>query len=435
MSRDGPDMDGVVILGAGLAGLGCGIELPGSVLFEASSHPGGHAYSHELAGYHFDEGAHISHTRDEEFLALIKKHAGGVHSFNPSIVRNYRRGAWTGYPIQNALADLPRRERALALSDLVVAHVGAADGTPGDYEEWCRRQYGDYLTDNYYDEFTRKYWRRRPAELSTDWLGGRLIPSDLPNVIRGALGEPVEGQASFTRFHYPSSGGFFDFFNAMYEGVDVRSQHEAVEIDAARGEVRFSNGKVQAYDDLASSIPLPALVRMIPSAPASVREAAERLHHTKLLCVNVVVSVPDLTDLHWCYVYDEDIPPARISFPSNLSPHPHVSSTAIQAEVFRDHREAWTPQALFEETLMCLGRMLGFDAEEDVVDAALVVVPHAYVVSDHDRAPAVDHILEWLDEVQIQSVGLYGRWRYLWSDQSYSSGREAAKKIRARRSR
>lgn len=434
MSPDDRNMEGVFILGAGLAGLGCGLELPGAVLFEAANHPGGHAYSHELGGYHFDEGAHISHTRDDEFLTTIKRHAEGVHSFSPSIVRNYRRGVWTGYPIQNSLADVPRSECAVALSDLVIAHVNAASGTPADYEEWCRRQYGDYLTDNYYSAFTRKYWRRSPSELSTDWLGGRLIPSDLPNVIRGALGEPVDAQASFASFHYPTAGGFFGFFDTMYSSVDVERGHKAVEIDVGRRQIHFSNGAVCGYDDLASSIPLPDLIRMIPDAPGSVRDAAGRLHHTKLLCVNVVVSVPNLTDLHWCYVYDDDIPAARISFPSNLSPR-NSSSTAIQAEVFRDHREPWNPQALFEETLNSLANMFGFNPTEEVIDAAFVVVPYAYVVSDHDRAAAVDHTLRWLGEVQIQSMGLYGRWRYLWSDQSYASGREAAHKIKARRNK
>lgn len=427
------DGSGVVILGAGVAGLGCAKELPGATIFEAVEHPGGHAYSHPLGEFAFDEGAHISHTKDDQFLALIKRHAGAVRSFEPSIVRNYFDGTWTGYPIQNSLADLGPSRAADALADLVIAHLAAGDDKPATYEAWCRQQYGDFLTDNFYALFTRKYWRRALSELSTDWLGGRLIPSQVPNVIRGALGQPVQGQASFTRFHYPRSGGFFRFFETMYTDLDVRLGRRAVEIDPQHRRVTFADGSSDPYDHLASSIPLPELVAIMPDAPSSVREAAGRLRHTKLLCVNLIVGRPDVTDMHWCYVYDEDLAPARISFPSNLSPGPNARATAIQAEVYRDHREAWDPAVLYEQTLSALGTILGFDHERDVTDAGYVVVPYGYVVSDHQRAAAVDHIVSWLDEVQIDTMGLYGRWKYLWSDQAYASGRATARRIKERR--
>ena len=61
-------LDKVIILGAGLSGLGCARILTGSRIFEAEEHPGGHAYSHAIDSVSFDEGAHISHTKNAAFL-------------------------------------------------------------------------------------------------------------------------------------------------------------------------------------------------------------------------------------------------------------------------------------------------------------------------------------------------------------------------------
>ena len=46
-------MESVIVLGAGLAGLGCARELPGCRVFEAAAEVGGHAASHPLGGAWF----------------------------------------------------------------------------------------------------------------------------------------------------------------------------------------------------------------------------------------------------------------------------------------------------------------------------------------------------------------------------------------------
>ncbi|MDX2344375.1 MAG: FAD-dependent oxidoreductase [Acidimicrobiia bacterium] len=421
------------VLGAGLAGLGFAIELPGVRIFEAKQHPGGHAYSHQAGGVFFDEGAHISHTKDSTFRDLIHQTAGAVHTGLARSVRNRWHGVWTGYPVQNHLRDLPEEARISALIDLVVAHTDATEVKAPTYRDWCTQQYGDYLTDNFYEEFTTKYWRRATSELATDWLGGRLIPSDLPNIITGAFSDKIANQATFATFHYPKRGGFFGFFEDLYADLDIRFGSKVADIDLHRKTLSFESGAEESFERLASSIPLPTLINAIKDVPASVRDAAGQLHHTKMLCVNVIVERTDLIDSPWCYIYDHDIEPARISFPANLSPGSVPGgSSAIQAEIFRDHNEPWGDQdALAEATVQQLGDLLGFDPQRDVTTVHTIDVSHAYVVSDHNRANAVDHVLSWLSDQQVTSMGLYGKWKYLWSDAAFRSGQQAAANMKA----
>ena len=115
-------MQDVLWLGAGLSGLGFARELPGTRLFEARSTPGGHCAGHELEGVSFDEGAHICHSKDEQWLASVYANAKDVVKIPQSRVSNYWHGTWATYPVQNHLHDLPLEQKTRALIDLMFAN-------------------------------------------------------------------------------------------------------------------------------------------------------------------------------------------------------------------------------------------------------------------------------------------------------------------------
>lgn len=422
-------MDGVVILGGGLAGLGCARELPGSRIFESKPYSGGHAYSHELGGVHFDQGAHISHTKDEPFVKMICGAAGDVAETKASIVRNYWNRRWLTYPIQNNLHELPVDSRIRALTDFVQAQISRPESVP-NYLEWCRAQYGEYLTNNFYRLYTDKYWRVAMEALATDWLRGRLLPSDLERIIAGSFEEPTARQEVFSSFRYPMRKGFFGFFERLYDDIEVHHNERAVEIDVESRTVRFASGRCEKYEHLASSIPLPVLVNIIKDSPTEVRDAAAKLRATELTCVNFIVNRPQVTDAHWFYIYDEDIDASRVSLPSNLATGSvPADRTAFQAEVFRLKGEPDAADGFVEKTLQQLGKVFDFHPQHDVIAADRVHVPLSYTISDHARGPAVELITSWLAMREIRTMGLFGRWKYVWSDEAYRQGREVGRAI------
>lgn len=424
-------MSNVVVLGAGLSGLGLARSFPGVRIFEAQSHPGGRAYSYPVDGVYFDQGAHISHTKKADFLELIYKQAGDVHQIEPSIVSNFWHQLWLTYPVQNHLNELPLDKRITALTDLIMAHINREHEQNANYAEWCLSQYGQYLTQHFYRVFTEKYWRFDMEDLATDWLGGRLIPSVIANIIHGAFSSQKEKQASFAKFHYPTQGGFFSFFKALYDDIDVRYNERAVQLDVDSKEIIFESGRKDHYEILASSIPLPDIVAAIKEVPASIADAAALLRYTKLLCVNMIVRRPGISKNHWCYIYDHEINPARVSFPSNLSPNSITNDiSTLQAEIFRRDDEDWDIDSLIGITVEQMAKLFKFDVNRELVSATPFVIPCAYVISDLNREASVTHILSWLREKDIFCMGLYGKWKYIWSDVAYYSGVETAKEIR-----
>ncbi len=416
----------VVVLGAGLAGLGFARHFPGCRVFEAESESGGHARSHEFAGAWFDRGAHICHSQDPAWLELVT--AGGpLHEMNSSVVLNHKAGQWFAYPVQNHLADLPEADRDAALRDFLAAQERYRGREPANYEEWCRFQYGDFLTDHFYRLYTAKYWHVPMAELATDWLGGRLLPSQVETILAGARERQPETQAVFRTFRYPRRGGFQALIAQLHRGIDLHLGMTAVRVNAARHRVAFADGLDTEYDTLVSTIPLPELVRMIPGVPEDVREAAGRLRALRQYCINLVVERESLGPAHWFYVYDPDIVVSRVSFPFALSGETG-GRTAIQAEIFLPGDARADEAAMRDQAVADLGRLLDFGPAE-VAGVEIRCHPYSYVVSDLHRAAAVRHVREWLRAHDIETAGLFGNWHYVWSDRAFAQGRDLARNL------
>lgn len=421
--------EGVMILGAGLAGAGAARSLPGARIFEARQEPGGYARSHEFGGAWFDCGTHICHSRDESWLSLLTGHAP-LHEMAESRVLNHKAGRWFSYPVQNHLADLPEEERKAALEGFLAAQEKYRGREPRNYEEWCRFQYGDALLEGYYRLYTAKYWHVPMAELATDWLGGRLLPSQVETILAGARGVQREKQAVFNRFRYPKQGGFFALVGHLFDGLPIEFGKKAVEVDPAARRVAFADGTSADYETLVSTIPLPKLAMMTKDAPSSVREAAGKLRTVQHCCVNFMVERESLGNADWFYVYDPEILTARVSFPFRLAGHRAVGRTAVQAEAMFPENAHLDEGAVLEQTLRDMARLLEFSPNE-ILHAEIRREPVSYVVSDLARAGAARHVRDWLAACGIRTAGLFGDWFYVWSDRAFASGEAVARAWKA----
>jgi protoporphyrinogen oxidase len=115
---------------------------------------------------------------------------------------------------------------------------------------------------------------------------------------------------------------------------------------------------------------------------------------------------------------------SRVSFPFALSGQAS-NQTAIQAEIFLPQNARPNEAQLRDRALADLGRILDFGPGE-VAAAEICTYPVSYVVSDLHRAAAVRHVRDWLRGRGIETTGLFGEWRYVWSDRAYADGRTLA---------
>jgi protoporphyrinogen oxidase len=183
---------------------------------------------------------------------------------------------------------------------------------------------------------------------------------------------------------------------------------------------------------LISSVPLPELVRMIPGTPQDVLDASRRLACSTCVLVNVGVDREDLSDAHMTYFYDEDICFTRLGFPHMLSARNAPQGTgSIQAEVYFSDKYkpfAGSPDAWIEPVIRDL-RRCGLLREDDrVLFSKAMLLRYANVIFDLDRTAALKTVHGYLEDLDIAYCGRYGDWGYMWTDESFKSGEQAAEK-------
>ena len=74
-------------------------------------------------------------------------------------------------------------------------------------------------------------------------------------------------------------------------------------------------------------------------------------------------------------------------------------------------------------------RRCGLLREDDkILFRNALLVRYANVIFDLERVPALKTVHGYLDDLGIAYCGRYGDWGYMWTDESFKSGEQAAEK-------
>ncbi len=424
----------VTILGSGMAGLGAahrchelGLE---AVVYEKEGRAGGHTRSFAApSGFVFDDGPHISFTRNERLQKLLAEAVDDEYEVIQTSVNNHWRGHWIKHPAQCNLYGLPAELVADVLRDFVAANGAEERSDFDNYEQWLRAAYGDTFAETFPMEYGRKYHTVEASGMSTDWLGPRLYRPELAEVLEGALSEVTPDVHYVSHFRYPTRGGFEAYLRPFIERSNVALGREVVALDPRAKKIGFADGETVDYERVVSSIPLPELVPMIAGAPDDVLEAAAQLACTTCVVVNLGIDRADVSENQWTYFYDRDFTVTRASFPHLLSPETVPEGCgAIQAECYfsKKYRPlAQAPDELIDPVIDDFRRCGLIQPEDRVLFREARLIPYANVIFDLDRAAAVETVHGYLDDLGIQYAGRYGLWGYQWTDEAFVSGEEA----------
>lgn len=429
------------IIGAGIAGLCAadGLRRAGRsvVVYERRTGWGGHTSSDEFAGHWFDEGPHLSFTRDERVRRLFAEAAGDAGGLEelPARITNYFQGSWVEHPAQVHLRGLPAELVTACIVDM--ADTIARPPEISTYADWLVAMYGRTFAETFPFRYTRKYWTVEADRLGVDWVGPRMQRPTLDQMVRGALDPAVSGDFHYLQnYRYPSRGGFASFLGRLDPGDALRSGKDVVDVDLGARRLHFADGTSDEYDELVSTMPLDLLVQKLRGVPIpeEVRDAGRALLCTSVVLVDLCIDREDLFDHEWFYVYDEDISFARAHLPSMLAPTMSPPGQgSLQAEVYfsRERPLETAPEELPARVAQELVGMGLLRSTDEVVAGRARTLSHANVVFDHSRAEALAVIKPFLAEHGIVLAGRYGEWEYHWTDDAANSGWRAAATIAA----
>ena len=287
---------GYAILGSGVAGLGAanvlfenGIR---AKLYDKRPRPGGLTSSFGSGdGFVFDEGVHISFTKNERVKELFAESTGNQFERGNVYCNNYWQGHWIKHPAQVNLHGLPTKLVIGCIRDFIEARQ-IEKPKINNYEDWLLAAYGRTFAETFPMVYTRKYHTTDASNMSTDWLGPRLYRPNLEEVLHGALEHEPLDVFYVNEFRYPSEGGFESFVKGFYNKAEVFCDHEIAAIDLKDKQLTFKDGTTQPFEKLISSLPLPVIVPLIKGAPKDVLDAASRLACSQVVVVNIGLNRP-----------------------------------------------------------------------------------------------------------------------------------------------
>ena len=67
--------------------------------------------------------------------------------------------------------------------------------------------------------------------------------------------------------------------------------------------------------------------------------------------------------------------------------------------------------------------------EDEILFTNTMHVPYANVIFDLERTEALATVHAYLDEIGVAYCGRYGEWAYIWTDESFMSGENAAQRV------
>ena len=468
----------VVVIGAGPTGLSAAFHLgEPSLLLEQHARVGGWCRSIEQNGFTFDYAGHIMFSNDPYVHELYGTLLGDNVHWQNREAWIYSNDVHTRYPFQGALYGLPANVVAECLMGAIDARLASvspgthssspprkstspsackaesltdccADGvldapaydrrpgavrddTPRNFEEFIYQVWGKGVAKHFALPYNRKLWAVPLEQMETSWLGGRVPLPNLQEMVEGALSPIQKPMGPNARFGYPLRGGFqalVDGFLPLLRG-ELKTNARVAKIFPAAHRLLLDDGQSCQYQQLISTMPLPRLVSAAGDlAPARVRDAAARLRHVSVRCVNLGVGRPHLTDKHWIY-YPGDSVFHRIFVQGNASPHVNPSNGfGLTCEITYSADKPLPCQG--EELIdRCIAECIKvglFTADDTILARNQIDMPYAYVVYDHGRAENVAVVREWAEQHDIILAGRYSEWEYYNSDHAFLAGKKAA---------
>jgi len=448
-------MESTVVIGAGPAGLSAAYELnkqgyPVTVLEADPVQVGGLSRTVTYQGYRFDIGGHRFFSKSVEIEALWTEILASEMQVCRRLSRILYRGVFFDYPIRplDVFAKLGPGFTTLCLLGYLKARLFPRPN-PVSFEDWVINQFGERLYRTFFKTYTEKVWGIPCSQISADWAAQRIKGLSMASLIRKTLFPNQEGviKTLIDRFRYPRLGP-----GQMWERVQalLAEAGQPVQLDRKVTAIHWDQAGIQALqarsqegetfwgvgEHFISTMPLRSLVRaLVPAAPESVREAAERLQYRDFLTVVLLVDEPNLFPDNWIYIHDPSVRVGRIQNFKNWSADmvPDPALTCLGLEYFCSVADPFWGQT--DGDLMALAavelRQLGLLGGAKILDGTVIRAPKAYPVYDQGYQTQIQIIRAFLEEVlpNLQLAGRNGMHRYNNQDHAMMTGLLAARNI------
>ena len=419
--------DELLIIGAGPAGLALARHYSGKRrVLEREGEVGGLCRSFEIGGGIFDIGGHSFHTPHADVDNFVRNLMGQNWSVQPRDARVYFNGELIPYPFQQnfeKLSDLNVVDecRQAALSD----PRGAAN-----FEDWIVARFGAGVAAHFMLPYNRKLWARDLRRIDCEWVSERVVDPNKGHSTVG-IGKRTPLQSN-SWVGYPAHGGFGEIYKMMADACGpIEFNCNVIRIDPNEKTLECEDGRVWHWRRLASTMPVPLLLKSIRSAPPRLQERAAKLEAVALRILMILVAHPLPDAPQRIYISHPAIPPHKIAFNHKSSESLRQRPMhAIMCEVSHSPEKPLPSNVDLElattEWLTDAGLV---PSRGDIAQIVHFDAMFGYPVYTHERAAIMGEIREFLLSKHIHTLGRFGAWEYVNSDECIRQGMELASQL------
>jgi len=438
--------DGILILGAGPAGLACAMELVRAekkfYIVEKDKQVGGLAKTYQFGNFRTDNGPHRFFSQNRYLYEFIEDLIGERWIKVDRSTKFYINGKFYKYPLEwkDSLMNMGSSMLIKVLLDYVAAKVKFYKREPKNFEAYIISTFGRKLAEFNILNYTHKIWGLPCSQLSVDWARQRIRGLTVTSLIANMIWNKGSAKTLVDKFYYPELGTGL-IYETIKKRIDrhnpILLENEPVKIthDSNRiTEVILKTGKFLRPENVVSSIPITLFVKLLnPLPPVEVLHSAKMLKYRSQVYLFLTINKSYVTKDQWIYFPDEEIPFGRISemknFSDKMAPKEH-SSLFIEFFCW-EFDDIWnkSKDELFELTIIWLER-LGFVKREEVIDIFHFKQTHVYPVYDLDYKKHLGIIKSYLDKFSnLFYIGRPGRFKYTNQDHSLEMGILTARSI------
>lgn len=426
------EMADVVIIGAGLTGLSTAYHLEKNgftsfALFEKEKEVGGLCRSVTQDGFTFDFTGHLLHISDTYFRSLLETIVGFSH-FN-NIERSsfiYSHKTFTRYPFQTNLYGLPDN----VVIDCILGFINRkkSKAHKPTFPAWVAHNFGDGFARHFFLPYQSKIFAYNPHKITASWTNRFVPATSLEQIIKGSLRDSYTEPIGYNaHFFYPKEGGIFSWVKKFSDQIlsPINLDCSVKSIHVKEKYITFSNGRVERYKHLITSIPLDTLLHLlIEKSSTHLASARKKLLCNTVINFNLGIKKENISNKHWIYFPESSYPFYRLGFTHNFSTSmtPPGHSSLYGEFSYIKKSDDWVARTL--DTALATTKNFLNIGDSDIATEKIIHIKHAYVIYDQWREDNLARLLKQLEQESIYSVGRYGQWKYSSMQEAMLDGKQ-----------
>lgn len=328
----------IAVIGAGISGLTVGQLLKNShdvTLFEKENTPGGLVRCKNIDGNLFHIcGGHVFNSKKPHVLDWFWDFFNQEEEFTKTDRNSavfFRDDMIIPYPVENHAYLFEETIQRSFIYDLLMLSKQQNYNNPKNFEDFLKNRFGDTLYQLYFKPYNEKVWRRNLANVSLDWLEGKLPMPTIEEMILNNFNHIEEKQFVHSSFWYEKNGGSQFLADRLSQDLTIRYNADIEKISLTE------NGWV-VLGELFDRVVFCGNVKQLPSLISGVdinpyQSSIENLdsHGTTSVFCEI-----DHNPYSWIYLPSERYSSHRIICTGNFSPNNNAGKKMTASVEFTD---------------------------------------------------------------------------------------------------